>query len=101
VQTLGEILQSAAGLGYLVCFIIVLVKMFQNGRTGLGITCILLSLCCGIGSLVAFVYGWINTGAWNLRTVMLIWTVCVILLFIGGALAPPDTTQLQHLQGNP
>lgn len=65
------------GLTSLVCFILVVVRMFQEGQTGLGIVTIL-TLFCGIGGLIAFVYGWIKSKDWNLQTVMLVWTVVVV-----------------------
>jgi hypothetical protein len=62
------------GIGELVCFIMVLIKMFQVGEQTMGIVCIVLAFCCGIGGLVAFVYGWINATKWNIKNVMMIWT---------------------------
>jgi hypothetical protein len=43
-------LQVLVGLASLVCFILVLIKMFQNGQTTLGVVCIVLVLCVGIGA---------------------------------------------------
>tara|TARA_R110002012_G_C11526732_1_gene600069 strand:- start:657 stop:827 length:171 start_codon:yes stop_codon:yes gene_type:complete len=48
--------------------------MFQNGHTGLGITSAVLTLVCGIGSLIAFVWGWMNMGG----KVMIAWTILII-----------------------
>jgi hypothetical protein len=53
--------------------------MFQNDATGVAIASLLL-LLCGIGALIAFIYGWIKAAEWNISNVMLIWTGC----FIGG-----------------
>ena len=67
-----------------ICWILVLIKMFQNGQTGLGI----LSIFCGI---VAFIYGWVKVNEWNLKTVMIVWTACwalsIVLVVAGGAAA--------------
>ena len=71
------IVSSVLGLVQLVCFILVVVKMFQNGQTGLGVAT-LITIFCGIGGLIAFIYGWIKSTEWNLKTVMLIWTVAFI-----------------------
>lgn len=57
----------------------VIVKMFQNGQTGLGIACIVLVLCAGIGALIAFVYGWIKSGEWDIKNIMLAWTGAIVL----------------------
>jgi hypothetical protein len=65
-------------IGSLVCFILVLVKMFQNDQVGLGIACIVLIFVCGIGGLVAFIYGWVKAAEWNIQNIMLAWTGCVI-----------------------
>jgi hypothetical protein len=62
---LGQILCILAGLGSLVCFILVLVQMFQRGQTTLGIVCIVL-VFCGIGGLIAFIYGWMKHREWGI-----------------------------------
>jgi hypothetical protein len=53
--------------------------MFQHGQTGLGIACIVLLFCCGIGALIAFIVGWMNARAWNITNVMIAWTVCWVI----------------------
>ncbi|HAY82201.1 MAG TPA: hypothetical protein DCY79_20540 [Planctomycetaceae bacterium] len=67
-------INAAAGLGSLICFVIVIIHFFQSEQTGLAITCIAL-LCCGIGGIIAFVKGWMD----DLGTVMYVWTVCVLV----------------------
>ena len=37
-----------------------IVAMFQQGKTGLGITTIILTFVCGIGGLIAFEWGWMS-----------------------------------------
>src|SRR5690242_10501235 len=64
MDVLGQVLYGIGGLGALVCFILVVVQMFQRGQTGLGVACIVLLFCCGIGNLVAFVYGWMRHREW-------------------------------------
>jgi ABC-type uncharacterized transport system permease subunit len=88
MQILGSTLQAAAFLGSVICFILVVVKMFQNNHTVLGIVCIVLACCFLLGFLIAYVYGWMKSGQWNLRNVMLIWTVCIIVGLLGGYLSP-------------
>ena len=68
-----------AVIGSLVCFIIVLIKMFQSGNTGLGIVTIILAFCCYIGGLVAFIWGWMNASQHSLQKVMLVWTVFFVI----------------------
>ena len=65
---------SLAGLGSLVCFILVVIHFFKSDQTGLGIACIVL-LFCGVGALIAFVKGWMD----GLGTVMYVWTGCVVV----------------------
>jgi hypothetical protein len=67
------------GLAQLICFVLVVVEMFKRGETGIGIACVVLFFCTGIGGLIAFVYGWIKASPWGLKTVMLIWTGCFVL----------------------
>jgi hypothetical protein len=69
-----------AGIGSFVCWIMVLIKLFQNGQVAMGIV----SIFCGI---VAFVLGWMNATAWNIKNVMLIWTACLAIGIIGQVLA--------------
>lgn len=76
------LLSFIGGIGFLVCFILVLVKMFQDGQTGLGIACIVLVLCAGIGFLVAFIIGWINHAKWNIKNLMLAWTALWVALLV-------------------
>jgi hypothetical protein len=95
---LGSILASVGGLIILVCSILVWVKMFQNGRTGLAILFILLS-CCAIGIPITFIYGWIKSTDWNLRNVMLAFTVGFIMHIVGGILNPAQIqTSYQQFQ---
>jgi hypothetical protein len=80
-------LQAILAIVSLVCLILVLIKMFQSGETTLGIVCIVLLLCFGIGGLIAFIFGWINAQKWNIKNVMLIWTgafiASIVLSIIG------------------
>ena len=75
--TLLQLLGFVCGIGSLICFILVLIQMFQRGQTGLGIACIVLFFCC-IGGLIAFVYGWMNAKAWDIQNIMMAWTACFI-----------------------
>src|SRR5262249_9249380 len=68
----------------LVCFIMVLVKMFQHGQTGLGVACIVLALCTGIGSLIAFIYGWVKASEWRIQPLMMVWSGCLAIGLVLG-----------------
>ena len=66
----------------LVCFIIVLIKQFQNAGAVHGIIGI---VTCSIWTLI---WGWMNAAKLNIKNIMIIWTlalvVCIVLGFIGG-----------------
>jgi hypothetical protein len=59
-------------LGCLICFIIVLIKLFQNEGALKGI----LGFICG---LYTFIWGWMNATKLNIKNIMIIWTVLLIL----------------------
>jgi hypothetical protein len=72
-------------LGSLACFVMVLIKMFQEGDQTLGIVCIVLAFCTGIGTLIAYIFGWINSSKYDIKNLMWIWTgiwIALILLEI-------------------
>ena len=76
------ILALLVWLGWMICFIIVLIKLFQNEGALKGI----LGLIC---ALYTFIWGWMNSDKLGIRNIMMIWTlliiVCVILNFVFGA----------------
>jgi hypothetical protein len=74
-----QVLQGILGIISLVCFILVLVRMFQENQTGLGVACIILLFCFGIGALIAFIVGWVNARRWGINNIMTIWTACVVV----------------------
>lgn len=98
------ILLLAVAVAQLACFVLVLIKMFENGETGLGIARIVLTFCTGIGSLIAFVYGWIKSSQWGLQKVMIAWTACLVLNVVlvvaaalAGAFAMPVDVPMQRV----
>ena len=70
-------IQLVLALPSLVCLIIAWVAMFQQGKTGLGIACILLTVLCGIGGLITFIWGWMSNNV-NIK-VMIAWTLLIIV----------------------
>ena len=70
-------IQLVLALPSLVCLIIAWVAMFQQGKTGLGIACILLPFLCGIGGLITFIWGWMSNNV-NIK-VMIAWTLLIIV----------------------
>lgn len=66
------ILAALAGLGSLVCLIIVLTKLFPAEGTGKGI----LGIIC---ALYTFIWGWQHKDEHGIQNVMVIWSVLVIV----------------------
>jgi hypothetical protein len=93
------ILNTIFGLVSLVCYILVLIKLFQTGQTGLGIICLLLFCCGGIGILVTLIVGWVQSGRLGLSPALLsVYTVAVIISAITGFMAQAQIqAQLQGL----
>ena len=73
------ILALLALIGCAVCWIIVLIKIFQNDGALKGI----IGLIC---SLFAFIWGWMNAGRLGVKNIMMIWTVLLIVYAILAAL---------------
>ena len=77
-----SILALVASIGSLICFIIVLIKQFQNGGALHGIIGI---ITCGIWT---FIWGWMNAGKLNIKNIMMIWTllfiISIVLNLMGG-----------------
>jgi hypothetical protein len=65
-----------------ICFILVLIKQFQDGGALHGIIGI---ITCGLWTLI---WGWMNAGRLNIKNLMMIWTlllvVCIILNVMSG-----------------
>ena len=86
---------AVCAIASFVCFIMVLIQMFQRNETNLGIICIVLTFCTGLGPLVAFIYGWTKATEWNIKKVMMYWSIAIgsqflvlgliMLTAIGGA----------------
>jgi len=95
MDTLATIVGAIAGITSLVCFILVLIQMFQRGYTGLGVACIVLLFCCGIGGLVTFVFGWMKAREWNMVNLMIIWSVAIAVNIVAGAVNPATFEAIQ------
>ena len=67
-----QILASLASIGSLVCWIMILIKMFQNDKVILAI----LGILC---PLWAFIWGWMNKDKAAHPKLMLIWTICIVV----------------------
>ena len=77
-----QILGLLCNLGSLVCFIIVLIKLFQQKGVLHGI----LGIICG---LYTFIWGWIEVSRLNIKNVMIAWSALIIGGIVFGTLALP------------
>jgi hypothetical protein len=74
-----DILSYIVGIATFVCFVMIVVKMFQSGSTGLGIVTIISFCLCGIGCFVALIFGWLKASEWNIKPLMAIYTVLLLV----------------------
>jgi hypothetical protein len=74
-----QILGMLLSLGCVICWIIVLIKLFQNEGALKGI----LGLICG---LYTFIWGWMNATRLSIKNIMMIWTLLIILSIIINAM---------------
>jgi len=59
-----------------ICFILVLIKQFQNAGIVHGIIGI---ITCGIWT---FIWGWMNAGKLGIKNIMMIWTLLIVVCII-------------------
>ena len=75
------ILGVVVWLGSIICFIMVLIKLFQDKGPLHGI----LGLICGLYTLI---WGWMNADRLGIKNIMMIWSLLllinIILGFVGG-----------------
>ena len=69
----------------LICFIMVLIKLFPAEGALKGI----LAIIC---ALYAFIWGWINASKFNLRNVMIAWTIAIIVSIVMNVMGYPIYT---------
>lgn len=69
------ILALLALIGCVICWIIVLIKIFQNDGALKGV----LGLIC---ILFAFIWGWLHGNRLGVKKIMMIWTVLIIVYVI-------------------
>lgn len=77
MATILGLLNIIVGLGSLVCFIMVLIKLFQSK----GILHGILGILC---ALYTFIWGWLNADRLGIKNIMLIWTVLFVLGIVFG-----------------
>jgi hypothetical protein len=72
IEPIATAVAFVCGVGSVVCYILVLVQMFQHHQTTAAIFCIVLLFW---GALIAFIYGWAKAGEWGIVKLMTIWTI--------------------------
>lgn len=70
------LLSMLIGLGCLICWVIVLIKQFQDAGVVHGIIGI---ITCGIWT---FIWGWMNATRLNIKTIMMVWTLLIIVSLV-------------------
>ena len=86
------ILSLLVSIGWFICFIIVLIKLFQEKGALHGI----LGFLC---FLYTFIWGWMHAARLNIKNVMLVWTllfVVSIILNVMGAGAAVNKLRMQQ-----
>ena len=78
-----QALSLLVSLGSLVCFVIVLIKLFQQKGALHGI----LGLICG---LYTFIWGWMESGKLGIKNIMLAWTALIIVSIVLGVMFRPE-----------
>ncbi|WDI40679.1 hypothetical protein [Bremerella sp. P1] len=71
-------------LGFInvICFIMVLVKMFHHEDVGLAGLTLLLTVCSGVGVFLGFVAGWMNVAKYDAMRLMGFWTAISFAQFM-------------------
>jgi len=80
-----QILAQLVGLGSLVCFVMVVIKLFQQKGVLHGI----LGILCGLYTLI---WGWMNASKLNIKKLMLIWTILIVVGVVLNALTYQSAT---------
>ena len=62
-------------IGSIICWVMVLIKLFQNEGPLWGI----LGIICG---LYALIWGWMNADKYNIRKIVMIWTALVVAMIV-------------------
>ena len=71
-----QIVAMLLSLLCLICFILVLIKQFQNAGIVHGIIGI---VTCQIWT---FIWGWMNAGKLGIKNIMMIWTLLIVVCII-------------------
>ncbi|MGG6270321.1 hypothetical protein ACQ4M3_41835 [Leptolyngbya sp. AN03gr2] len=70
MEALLGLVVLAAAITSLVCFILVLIKLFEDKGVGWGI----FGIFC---SIYTFIWGWQNVDRYNIKNIMVLWSAMV------------------------
>ena len=87
-DALASLIVGVSSLVCFICYVLLLIQMFQRGMVGLGIAFIALTVCCGLGMLIGLIYGWTKARVWNLNNLMTVWTVAFAIDLVAGIINP-------------
>jgi hypothetical protein len=79
------VVSMIAGLGSLVCWILTLIKLFTEEGVLQGI----IGIICG---LYALIMGFVRMQQWAHQTVMIAWSICLVLSIVCNVIAAAMTT---------
>ena len=75
---------ALCGVASSVFFIVVLVQLARTGQTEMLVICLIMTLCMGLGIVVALIIGW---GERDLRSMMRFWGALVLVWLLPMLLA--------------
>lgn len=61
-----------------VCFVLVVVKMFQHKDSAVGVLTIVAYFLMGIGQFTALIFGWMKVVDWNSKRLMIVYTLTLM-----------------------
>ncbi|MHC2070493.1 hypothetical protein ACYFX5_23725 [Bremerella sp. T1] len=82
----GQVL--IAGIVSIVCFCMIIYRMFKADQIALPLICIVLAFFGFGGGIIAFVVGWIDVKKYDAMKVMVTWTIALVI-FVGLLLSVP------------
>jgi hypothetical protein len=79
LSMLSVIAGYACAVASFIFFIVVVVRLASTGQTEMMAICLVMSLCFGLGAIIAYILGW---GQRELRLMMWAWTAFVLAALV-------------------
>lgn len=109
LSLIPTLVHIAAGCISLVCFVLMILRMCKSERDRvLGIISAVTFPCCGIGALIAYVWGWKESSRQDvpdekdrntLQLTMLWWTACIVIQLLVVAYLWYQTPKVPYYDG--